>query len=197
MPPKIKFSQEDIVNAAFCVIRENGMGALSTRKIAKKINASTMPIYSYMRSKKNLEDKIMDKCIDLLSTYQFKKRTGDLFVDLGVGFVLFAKHEKNLFRFIYDERNVQAHSEHIQQNIEQRVGVLRGHPTMKGLDDEEIRVFMMEGFTYSFGLAHLVNNGWYSDFEDKQLIQLVWESGKTHLAGFEALRNTDSKIQRV
>lgn len=191
MSPKNRFSEENIVNAAFSVVRENGMGALSTRLIAKTLNSSTMPIYSYMKSKKNLEDKLMDKALDLLNTYQLKKRTGDLFIDMGAGFVLFAKNEKNLFRFIYDERNVQAHSKRILQADDQLVDVLKGYPLMNGRSDENIHAFLMQGITYSFGLAHLVISGRYTDLEDEHLIHLVWEAGETFIAGFKMLRDAD------
>ena len=44
------YSRQQIVDAAFELIREEGWPAVSTRAIAKKIGSSTMPIYSHVRS---------------------------------------------------------------------------------------------------------------------------------------------------
>ena len=46
MPPKPKFTKEDIVEAAFNIVREQGWEALTQRSIAQKLNASIGPIYS-------------------------------------------------------------------------------------------------------------------------------------------------------
>lgn len=193
MPRKAKFTEQDIINAAFAVIRENGASALSTRTIAKKMDASTMPVYSFMKSRQNLDDILVVKALDLLNEYQMQDRTGDLFINMGAGFVLFARKEKHLFNFIYDEKNVPAHQKHIRQMREYLVGVLRKYPLLAGLDDENIHDFLMLGITYSFGLAHLVNRGLYEKFNDEQLIALVRDSGRMVIEGYKKFRETGAE----
>lgn len=192
MPRKAKFSEQDIIDAAFAVIRENGAAALSTRTVAKKMGGSTMPVYSFMKSRQNLDDVLVAKALDILHEYQMQNWTGDLFIDMGAGFVLFAKKEKHLFKFIYDERNAPAHKKHILQMRDYLVGVLHRYPLLEGLDDEIIREFLMIGITYAFGLAHQVNSGWYEDFDDKQLITLVLNSGRMVIEGYKVLRKDGS-----
>jgi len=188
MPRKTKFSEQDIINAAFAVIRKNGAAALSTRNIAKEMGGSTMPVYSFMKSRQNLDDVLVVKALELLNEYQKKDRTGDLFINMGAGFVLFARKEKHLFKFIYDEKNIPAHKKHIRQMREYLVGVLRKYPLLEGLDDEAIREFLMLGITYSFGLAHLVNSGLHSDLNDEQLINLIRKAGRLIIEGYRVLR---------
>jgi len=69
MPPKQKYTKEDIVEAAFNVVREQGWEALSQRSIAKKLNASIGPIYSYFKSMANLEEAVIEKAYELLLQY--------------------------------------------------------------------------------------------------------------------------------
>ena len=74
MPPKQKFTKEDIVEAAFNVVREQGWEALSQRSIAKKLNASIGPIYSYLKSMTNLEEAVIEKAYELLLHYMLTPR---------------------------------------------------------------------------------------------------------------------------
>ena len=55
MTSKVKYTHENIVEAAFQVVRSDGIEKLSARAIAKQLNSSTMPIYHHIKSMKNLE----------------------------------------------------------------------------------------------------------------------------------------------
>ena len=98
--PIRKFSADDIVEAAFRVIRKYGLEKFSARSIASELGSSTMPLYSGHRSMKDLEEAITKGATDLLLEYQTKERTGRGFLDMGVGYVMFAMEEKNLFRMM-------------------------------------------------------------------------------------------------
>ena len=47
MPPKTKFSREDIVNAAFELTREKGIEIMSALDIAETGCMSTWPMFNY------------------------------------------------------------------------------------------------------------------------------------------------------
>lgn len=47
MPPKTKFSREDIVNAAFELTREKGIEKITARDIAETGCMSTRPMFNY------------------------------------------------------------------------------------------------------------------------------------------------------
>ena len=53
MPPVQKTGKDEIINAAFDVVRKEGFGNLNARAIAKKLGVSTQPIFSNF---KNMED---------------------------------------------------------------------------------------------------------------------------------------------
>ncbi len=189
MPPKSKFSKEDIIDAAFDVVRDRGMGELSTRSIGKRLNCSTMPIYSLLKSKNNLEDEIMRKAFDILFDYQTTPRTGDIYLDMGAGYVIFAKDEKHLFRCITDERHVEIHKQFNGRHFKLLIERLSDYPIIKGLTESEILKFFLQGWTYAHGLANLVNTG-YADLTEEKICELLVFSGKRYIMGFEALRNS-------
>ncbi len=189
MPRKCKFNSQNILDAAFNVVRELGMAALSTRSVAKRLKCSTMPIYSFLKSKKNLEEQIIKKAFEILREYQTTPRTGDIFLDMGAGFVLFAKNEKHLFRCIFDELHVEMHKQYNESNIDLLIGKMADYPLIQGLSDSEIRNFFMQGFMYSLGLALMVNSGYFADIDEKKICDEHLYSGERYLAGMRVLKD--------
>ncbi|MCX6007321.1 MAG: TetR/AcrR family transcriptional regulator [Chloroflexi bacterium] len=101
MPRKNLFTKDMFVDAAFRIIRDKGRDKLSARSLARELKCSTMPVYSYLKSMKTLVNDLEEKAIDLMLTYQTTSSTGQPFLDMGLGYVLFARNEQNLFRFLF------------------------------------------------------------------------------------------------
>ena len=53
---KVKFTRENIVNATYDLMKQEGMKNISARKIAKKLKGSTAPIYAHFS---NLEIRFL------------------------------------------------------------------------------------------------------------------------------------------
>ena len=111
MPRKNLFTKDMFINDAFKIIREKGRDKLSARSLARELGCSTMPVYSYLKSMKTLVNDLEEKAVDLMVTYQTTSSTGQPFLDMGLGYVLFARNEKNLFRFLFmDQERSQRHN---------------------------------------------------------------------------------------
>ena len=98
MPPKQRFTPQDIVEAAFQVVRKQGWDGFSARTIAKELNSSTRPIYDYFNSMENIEAEVVKKILAHFVEFLSRERTGDKWLDHALGYVLFAAEEKHLFR---------------------------------------------------------------------------------------------------
>jgi len=98
------FTREQIVDAGFDLIRQEGWRAVSVRSVADKIGCSTMPIYSHFRSIGDLEKELLQKADGLLKNFQRRSYSDNPLLDMAVGYVVFARDEKLLFRFLYLER---------------------------------------------------------------------------------------------
>ena len=46
MPPKAKFTKEEIVNAAFEIVRKNGLSCLTARTLGSTLGSSARPIFT-------------------------------------------------------------------------------------------------------------------------------------------------------
>lgn len=188
MANKMKFSENDIIEAAFSVAREKGMSELSTRSIAKRLGCSTMPVYSFFKSKQNLIQKIIEKAYAVLYEYQTTARTGDLFLDMGIGYVLFAKNERYLFRCINDELHVDTLKKYNDLHFDSLIKKLSEYPIVEGMNDLQIRKFFMQGWTYSHGLAQLVNIDYFSDMGVNEISDLFLYTGERYIKGVLELR---------
>jgi AcrR family transcriptional regulator len=61
MPPQVSFPKNVILNEAFEIVRQEGLQALTARKIAQNLKSSTQPIYRAFQSMKDLETAVIDK----------------------------------------------------------------------------------------------------------------------------------------
>lgn len=157
MPPKIRFCDKDIIDAAFRVLRKKGWGAVSARTIASELKASTTPIYTYLKSMKSLEEHLVEKTIDFIHIHYEKDLTDNPLINMGANFIQFAKEEKKLFRFFYTEKNMK---ERFRTGIpvqESQYAKLAAYPMFKNLSEDQMLKFLFAGWIFIHGLADLVN----------------------------------------
>jgi hypothetical protein len=101
LPPKKQFSVEVIIEAAFAITRRSGWPAVSARSIALELSSSTQPIYSYVASMGKLSNEVRIKAMLLLADYQTKSYTDNPYMNMAIGYIAFAREERNLFRFLH------------------------------------------------------------------------------------------------
>ena len=55
MPPKAKFSREEIIDAAINIVREDGFDALTSRALGKKLGSSARPIFTVFQNMEEVQ----------------------------------------------------------------------------------------------------------------------------------------------
>jgi AcrR family transcriptional regulator len=158
MPPKFKFTQTEIVDAAFKLVREKGWPAFSTRTLADELGTSARPIYSHFKSMDELEEAIAKKGVDLLYQYMIQERTCDPWHDHGIGYVLFAQEEGCLFRGLNDERHIKYYKKYGEIIWNTLTGSLADYPPFQGLSEEQVYQVQLTRWLLAHGLAFQVAN---------------------------------------
>jgi AcrR family transcriptional regulator len=102
MPAKKQISKEMILSASMELLMQDGMDAVNVKRIAKKLNCSTQPIYLSFENMDALRSELSAKVIEKFVSDMNKDGTPDLF---GMYYIRFAKKEKNLFRYIFMREN--------------------------------------------------------------------------------------------
>ena len=106
MPPKPKFTREEIVTAALSLLREQGESALTAREIGKCLGTSSSPIFTTfkdmegLRAAVQLEAKaVFDRYMEVAKAFfpSYKKR--------GMQWVKFAREEPMLFRLLFEQHS--------------------------------------------------------------------------------------------
>lgn len=102
MPPSVKFTKEEIVNAALQVVREKGTAALTTRQIAAVLGVSTRPIFTYFQNMQQVQEAVRQAAQALYHSY-IKKGLEQVhpFIGLGEQYIRFATQDPELYRLLF------------------------------------------------------------------------------------------------
>lgn len=188
MPPKPKFSYEEIIDVAFNIVRWNGWEALSARSVAEELNSSTMPVYFHFKSMEKLEEEIVKKALALMLEYQRVTRTGDRLLDMGIGYVTFATEEQHLFKGITEKKHGRLLTKHGQTNFDLLMGMISDDPRFQKFNDDQKKKILFILWVFIHGLAQLSNSIPLEKFEEYDLTTALRNTGAIFLKGVEAFR---------
>ncbi|MBN2356779.1 TetR/AcrR family transcriptional regulator [candidate division KSB1 bacterium] len=182
MPKKNQFTREAVVDTAVKIIREKGWQHLSARAIAQELDSSTMPIYSHLKSMDEIEAEIRDRAIALLQQYQNKHYTEKQNLNRVLGYLLFAREERNLYRFLFIQRPMtQPDMARIDiwnglskgTDYELPLQLLKGKLIFKGMDDQ-----LLKSSIFIHGLASVLNDGLLEAWEVNDLEKLLEQTSE-------------------
>ena len=104
MPPKFKFTREEITQAALKVTRQNGMSGLTARALAEKLGCSSKPIFGLFRNMEEVQQEVMRGAQALYQSYlkeDMEKGKYPPYKASGMAYIRFAKEEKELFKLLF------------------------------------------------------------------------------------------------
>lgn len=103
MARKESITENDILNAAFEMAQEEGIGNVTARKLAAKAGCSTQPIFRIYKNMDELNAALFEcACAYFHQFYSYFPKQQDFpFGDLGLAYIQFAEKEKNLFRLLF------------------------------------------------------------------------------------------------
>lgn len=109
MPPKAKFTRDQIVQAGLNIVRENGIEALSARALGAKLGSSARPIFTVFQSMEDVQAEVIKSAKALYAGYVRKGLEQDLaFKGVGTQYILFAMQEPKLFQLLFMSEQKQA-----------------------------------------------------------------------------------------
>jgi AcrR family transcriptional regulator len=103
LPPKVKITQEQIINTSIRIVREKGIESLNARAIAEMIGCSVHPIFRVYKSMEGLKDEVYKETEKIYNEimYEVMSNPDNRFLNIGLAYIEFAKKEKNLFRLLF------------------------------------------------------------------------------------------------
>ena len=99
MPPAATVTREQILQAAFELVRREGLVALTARRVAAELGCSTQPVYTTYPSMEALRGDVLERAKQTATRYLTPDPSADLpFLSMGLGSLRFAQDEPELFK---------------------------------------------------------------------------------------------------
>ena len=104
MPPKVKITKEDLINAAVALVRESGEEAINARTVAAALQCSTQPIFSNFATMEELRSAVIKAAFGLYLGFIEEEVKGGKYPRykaFGMAYIRFAQEEKALYRLLF------------------------------------------------------------------------------------------------
>ena len=104
MPPKVKITKKEIIEAGLKLVQKDGANALNARSIATVLNCSTQPIFSNFATMDELQNAITNAAYEhYLSFLKSEAEAGKYpqYKAFGMAYIRFAKDEPELFKLLF------------------------------------------------------------------------------------------------
>ena len=108
MPPRAKFTREQIVNAALDIISENGTSELTARALGKRLGSSACPIFTVFDGMEEVLTETVKAAKALYNSYVKEGlKATPAFKGVGMQYVNFAVREPKLFQLLFMTEQTQ------------------------------------------------------------------------------------------
>lgn len=168
MPPRVRITGEQVVDAAVEIIRESGLESLNARAVAKKLNCSTQPVLYCFATMEELKRAAYSR-VDRLHTEYLLNSPPDCDPILGIGlnYIRFAVKEPHLFRFLFQSGYATEHSLPEMIDSEELEPVLAAMQEGLGMDREKTRDVFVTLALFTHGYASILANN-ALEFDEQQ-----------------------------
>lgn len=109
MPPKPKFTREEIVAAALELVSRAGVEGLTARELGTALGSSARPIFTVFQSMEEVEQEVRRAAMARFERYAEDTMPGmPLFKQVGMRMVLFGAQEPKLYQLLFMQENQNA-----------------------------------------------------------------------------------------
>lgn len=175
MPPKVKVTKEEIINAAVEIVRSSGAQAINARTIASVLNCSTQPVFSNFATMDELRIAVVEKADLLCQAYMQREVEGGefpVYKASGMAYIRFAKEEKELFKLLYMRDRSNEMIPEATEQADQMESIVHKNT---GLSGAEAKLFHLEMWAYVHGIATMFATG-FVDLEWELVSRMLTDS---------------------
>ena len=150
MPPKQRITREMILERSFAMFCQEGMEAVNARSVAKALNCSTQPIFSYFSGMEDLKDSLDLKARELFEeTLNGAARESETLNSYCLAYVRFADAQPHLFSRMFLRLSDTAGSfMHLLNE-----SLWQAESQQNGISVEQARIVCNDTLVYAHGLA--------------------------------------------
>lgn len=159
MPPKCKFTREEIIEAAMGILREEGFKAITARALGDRLGSSSKPVFSVFRNMEEVQEEVKRAAREVYNQYvQEGLSHQPAFKGVGEQYIRFAGSEPELFRLLFmteqkPEPEISGILPVIEENYEK---ILNSILDTYRLEEEAAKRLYRHLWIYTHGIATLM-----------------------------------------
>lgn len=173
MPPKKKFSKQQIIDAAFEIAKSEGIEKITIRKVATRLGSSIAPIYVNFNDVNELIGVVVQKVFDVSQRLLIEQNSGNRFRDIGVASIRFAKGYPHLFRDLVMNSNdyMKGYDKGMGDEL---IMHMKKDPTLEGFTEDELKDILMKMKIFQTGLTVMVANRLFTDdINEEKMVEIL------------------------
>lgn len=175
MPPKFKFTRDEITNAALNVTRKNGISGLTARALAAELGCSVKPIFGLFKNMEEVGQEVFIASDLLYQNYlreDMAKGKYSPYKASGMAYIRFAKEERELFKLLFMRDRSR---EKIEENKEEIRPLMQLIQQNLGISEDEAYLFHLEMWLYVHGIATMIAT-FYLDWDDEFISRVLTDA---------------------
>lgn len=175
MPPKVKFTREQIIAAALNVTRENGITGLTARGLAAELGSSAKPIFGLFQNMEEVQNEVFAAAHVLYQSYVAHDMEEGKFPPYkasGMAYIRFAKDEKELFKLLFMRDRSK---ETIEENKEEIRPLIELIQKNLGISEDKAYLFHLEMWLYVHGIATMIATS-YLEWDDAFISKVITDA---------------------
>lgn len=158
MPPKAKFTKQEIMQAAMEIVRERGLEAVTSRELSKRLGSSPCPIFTVFSNMEEVNSEIIHTAKKLYKEYiKDGLKQEQAFKGVGLAYIRFAINEPKLFHILFMQEQLEPTDiTHTLMMIDENyTDILNSVKEPYGLQEEDARRLYQHLWIYTHGIATL------------------------------------------
>ena len=180
MPPKQRITREMILETSFAMFCREGMEVVNARSVAKALNCSTQPIFSYYAGMDDLKTALENKARELFESDIAVAIASESPLFNGcMAYYRFALNQPNLFRQMFLRKMEKCPDNLKAINDALRANVVEPLSKKMGIDAAQAEAQCIKLWVYTHGVASLVAMG-LIDLNEEAVTQMLREAERNH-----------------
>ncbi len=153
MPPKSKFTRNEIVEAALEITREEGFRAVTARALGAKLHSSPKVIFGLFANMEELQQEVLKAANAGYQRYLKEDMAAGRYPPYkasGMAYIRFAREETELFKLLFMRTRSK---EEAEQPADEMAEILSLIKESTGLCAEKAMLFHLEMWIFVHGIA--------------------------------------------
>lgn len=162
MPPKAKYTRDEIIKTALEIVAKKGTDALTARELGAALGTSTRPIFTAFKNMEEVLDEVKIAAFDFFETFAEKAdKNAPAFKQVGLQMIIFACEQPRLYRLLFMSERPSAQTfEDVFKDLGEIaplcIDVIRCDYDLN--EDEAMQLFK-QLWIYTYGIGTLIATG--------------------------------------